>query len=99
MKAMRFELAAEYLVMAATLAEIKSRMLLPRRQEDEEDEGDPRAELIAGCSNMSVSKGRRGFDELPALERDTFDAGWSCLSLKCRKRILMGVERGIDGIG
>lgn len=41
------ELASDYLVMAATLAEVKSRMLLPRQSDDEqEDEGDPRAELI-----------------------------------------------------
>ncbi|MDH3789208.1 MAG: segregation/condensation protein A, partial [Xanthomonadales bacterium] len=43
---MQFELAAEYLVMAAILAEIKSRMLLPRLQSDEDDEDDPRAELV-----------------------------------------------------
>ena len=46
MKSVRLELAAEYLVMAAMLAEIKSRMLLPRSNEIEEDEQDPRAELI-----------------------------------------------------
>jgi len=47
MQEMRFELAAEYLVMAAMLAEIKSRMLLPRvNVDDEDDESDPRAELI-----------------------------------------------------
>lgn len=47
MKEMRFELAAEYLLMAAMLAEIKSRMLLPRVNiDDEDDESDPRAELI-----------------------------------------------------
>jgi len=43
---LQFELAAEYLVMAAILAEIKSRMLLPRPQGDDEDEVDPRAELV-----------------------------------------------------
>ena len=43
---MRFELAAEYLVMAAFLAEIKSRMLLPVQSTDEEEEEDPRANLI-----------------------------------------------------
>ena len=43
---LQFELAAEYLVMAAVLTEIKSRMLLPREEEVEEDEVDPRAELI-----------------------------------------------------
>ena len=45
MREMRLELAAEYLVMAAMLAEIKSRMLLPRPVDDT-DEEDPRAELI-----------------------------------------------------
>ena len=46
MESSQFELAAEYLVMAATLAEIKSRMLLPRSSEAEEEEEDPRAELV-----------------------------------------------------
>jgi segregation and condensation protein A len=46
MKELRLELAAEYLVMAAMLAEIKSRMLLPRPESEEEDGEDPRAELI-----------------------------------------------------
>ena len=43
---LQFELAAEYLVMAAILAEIKSRMLLPRLKSEDEDEEDPRAELV-----------------------------------------------------
>src|SRR5215207_3910336 len=46
MEDLRFELAAEYLVMAAILAEIKSRMLLPRPPSDECLEADPRAELV-----------------------------------------------------
>src|SRR5882672_5329999 len=47
MKEMQFELAGEYLVMAATLAEIKSRMLLPRPKVDPDgNEEDPRAELV-----------------------------------------------------
>ena len=46
MDALRLELAAEYLVMAALLAEIKSRMLLPRQTEEEDEEDDPRAYLI-----------------------------------------------------
>src|SRR6188768_2352124 len=46
MQSVRLELAAEYLVMAAMLAEIKSRMLLPRAETIEEEEDDPRAELI-----------------------------------------------------
>ncbi len=46
MSAMQFELASEYLLMAAMLAEIKSRMLLPRSAEALDDEEDPRAQLI-----------------------------------------------------
>ena len=46
MQDLRFELAAEYLVMAAILAEIKSRMLLPRPPSDEGLEDDPRADLV-----------------------------------------------------
>ncbi|AJQ96463.1 segregation and condensation protein A [Gynuella sunshinyii] len=47
MRSLNLELAADYLVMAAMLAEIKSRILLPRNTEEgEEDEEDPRAELI-----------------------------------------------------
>lgn len=46
MRELRLELAAEYLVMAALLAEIKSRMLLPRPPAAEADEDDPRAQLV-----------------------------------------------------
>jgi len=52
---MQFELAAEYLVMAAILAEIKSRMLLPRLQSDEEDEDDPRAEQLKTSTTCPVA--------------------------------------------
>ncbi|HUG74029.1 MAG TPA: segregation/condensation protein A, partial [Steroidobacteraceae bacterium] len=46
MKELRLELAAEYLVMAAMLAEIKSRMLRPRPTSEDAEEDDPRAELV-----------------------------------------------------
>src|SRR6187402_1422025 len=46
MQGLQLELAGEYLVMAATLAEIKSRMLLPRVSDGDDDEEDPRAELV-----------------------------------------------------
>ncbi len=60
MKAVRLELAAEYTVMAAMLAEIKSRMLLPRSAEAEEEEEDPRAELIRRLQEYERFKeGRR----------------------------------------
>ncbi|WP_339802627.1 ScpA family protein [uncultured Marinobacter sp.] len=72
-EAMRFELAAEYLVMAATLAEIKSRMLLPRQETDDEEEDDPRAELIRRLQQYERFKqAAEDLDTLPRLERDSF---------------------------
>jgi len=74
MGALRFELAAEYLVMAAMLAEIKSRMLLPRQPEIE-DEDDPRAELIRRLQEYERFKEVAvALDALPRLERDLFPA-------------------------
>jgi len=71
MKSMTFELAAEYLLMAAMLAEIKSRMLLPRQQEEETDEEDPRAELIRRLQEYERFKAAaEDLDALPRQERD-----------------------------
>lgn len=76
MEASQFELAAEYLVMAAMLAEIKSRMLLPRSSNEEEDEEDPRAELIRRLQEYErYKKAAEDMDELPRLERDIYTAG------------------------
>ena len=70
MKEMRLELAAEYLVMAAMLAEIKSRMLLPRPVEEGEEE-DPRAELIRRLQEYErFKKAAEDIDGLPRIERD-----------------------------
>ena len=71
MSEMRLELAAEYLVMAAILAEIKSRMLLPRPKAEDEDEEDPRAELIRRLQEYERFKqAAEDLDELPRVERD-----------------------------
>lgn len=70
-----FELAAEYLVMAAMLAEIKSRMLLPRTQAEEEDEEDPRAALIRRLQEYERFKeAAEDLDELPRVGREVFQA-------------------------
>lgn len=70
MKEMRLELAAEYLVMAAMLAEIKSRMLLPRPVEEGEEE-DPRAELIRRLQEYErFKKAAEDIEGLPRIERD-----------------------------
>jgi len=75
MKEIRLELAAEYLVMAAMLAEIKSRMLLPRQEEQEEEESDPRAELIRRLQEYERYKqAAEDIDNLPRLGRDLFQA-------------------------
>ena len=73
MDAMQFELAAEYLLMAAMLAEIKSRMLLPRASELEDDEEDPRAQLIRRLQEYErFKKAAEDIEELPRVERDTW---------------------------
>ena len=75
MNAMTFELAADYMVMAAMLAEIKSRMLLPR-QKEEEDEDDPRADLVRRLQEYErFKKAAEDLDELPRMERDIYPAG------------------------
>ena len=75
MDAMQFELAAEYLLMAAMLAEIKSRMLLPRAAPVEDDEDDPRAQLIRRLQEYErFKKAAEEIEELPRMERDTWVA-------------------------
>jgi len=71
MKELRLELAAEYLVMAAMLAEIKSRMLLPRPVEADADEHDPRAELVRRLQEYERFKqAAEDIDRLPRLGRE-----------------------------
>ncbi|MBK7250858.1 MAG: segregation/condensation protein A [Gammaproteobacteria bacterium] len=77
MQDLQLELAGEYLVMAATLAEIKSRMLLPRSQEvSAASEEDPRAELVRRLQEYERFKqAAESVDRLERLERDVFAAG------------------------
>lgn len=71
MDEIKLELAAEYLVMAAMLAEIKSRMLLPRPPSDEDEETDPRAELVRRLQEYErYKKAAEDIDALPRLERE-----------------------------
>lgn len=86
MKSVRLELAAEYLVMAAMLAEIKSRMLLPRSVEIEEEEGDPRAELIRRLQEYERFKAAaEGIDALPRVGRDVVVPRLEAPQAKVRK--------------
>jgi segregation and condensation protein A len=73
MQELQLELAGEYLVMAATLAEIKSRMLLPRPKSDADGEEDPRAELVRRLKEYErFKRAAEGLDTLPRLERDVW---------------------------
>ncbi|HLF98297.1 MAG TPA: ScpA family protein [Methylococcaceae bacterium] len=76
MSEMRMELAAEYLLMAAFLAEIKSRMLLPRPNAGVAPEEDPRADLMRRLLEYERFKqAAEDIDRLPRLERDVFSVG------------------------
>jgi segregation and condensation protein A len=75
MKELHLELAGEYLLMAAMLAEIKSRMLLPRSTDEEEDEDDPRAELVRRLQEYErYKKAADDLGELERMERDLHQA-------------------------
>ncbi|MBS83317.1 MAG: segregation/condensation protein A [Gammaproteobacteria bacterium] len=72
MEKMQFELASDYLVMASTLTEIKSRMLIPTDDEDEEED-DPRADLIKRLLEYQKYKNlSEEIDEIPRVNRDTY---------------------------
>lgn len=72
MHELRFELAADYLVMAAMLAEIKSRMLLPRPKDESGEDIDPRAELVRRLQEYErFKKAAQDLDALDRLDRDT----------------------------
>ncbi len=71
MQNLRLELAAEYLVMAAILAEIKSRLLLPRPPTEEGLEDDPRAELVRRLQEYErFKKAAENIELMPRLDRD-----------------------------
>lgn len=75
MKDLKLELAADYLVMAAMLTEIKSRLLLPKPPSELEDELDPRAELVRRLQEYeAIRRGAEHLDNLPQQGRDYFIA-------------------------
>ncbi len=85
MKSLNLELAADYLVMAAMLAEIKSRMLLPRPVEEDNEE-DPRAELVRRLQEYERFKqAAEDIDGLPRMNREVFQASAKTPDLKLIK--------------
>ncbi|WP_445000489.1 segregation and condensation protein A [Halomonas mongoliensis] len=96
MKAMEIELAGEYLLMAAMLAEIKSRTLLPRppKEGGDDEEEDPRAELIRRLQEYERLKhAAESLGELPRLGRDWFPARATLPPLESR---VIQPEVGLD---
>ena len=86
MKEVSLELAAEYLVMAAILAEIKSRMLLPRPENVEGVDEDPRAELIRRLLEYErIKQAAYALDQLPREGRDSFVASANSEEIICEK--------------
>jgi len=86
MKELRLELAAEYLVMAAMLAEIKSRMLLPRSDTADEEENDPRAELVRRLQEYEQFKQAAvDVDGLERMERDNYPVKTEVPDLKLQR--------------
>ena len=93
MKDIKLELAAEYLLMAAILAEVKSRLLLPKRPDAEEDEDDPRAELIRRLKEYELVKNAAlELDSIPRQERDIFTAQAETSDLVAPIRVLPRVS-------
>jgi segregation and condensation protein A len=75
MQVLQLELAGEYLLMAATLAEVKSRMLLPRPPTEAGEDADPRAELVRRLQEYErFKRAAEGIDRIARLERDTWVA-------------------------
>ena len=88
MNELQLELAGEYLLMAAMLAEIKSRMLLPRPEATEEEEEDPRAELVRRLQEYErYKKAAEDIEQLPRLERDVFVASAEAPERKVVKKL------------
>ncbi|MEL7451524.1 MAG: ScpA family protein [Pseudomonadota bacterium] len=88
MTEMQLTLAGEYLLMAAMLAEIKSRLLLPRPTSSDEEEEDPRAELVRRLQEYErYKKAAEDLDTLPRLERDVFSVSVDVLDKTAGKAL------------
>jgi segregation and condensation protein A len=87
MQELQLELAGEYLLMAALLAEIKSQMLLPKPKEIEGEDDDPRANLIAKLREYErVKKVTEKLNQLPRQERDIFPTPIEIPEMKIKRQ-------------
>lgn len=88
MAKLKLELATQYLVMAALLAEIKSRMLLPTHQDEACDEEDSRAYLVRKLLEYaSIKNAANELDNLPRQERDTFTTALKVSNIGIEKKL------------
>lgn len=93
MKNLNLELAAEYLLMAAVLAEIKSKMLLPKPANIEDDEADPRAELVRRLREYErFKKAAEDLDVLPRIQREIFPVAVMFPEISSVPRVLPKLE-------
>ena len=101
MEAYQFDLAAEYLLMAAMLVEIKSRLLLPRPEEIEEGEVDPRAELVRRLLAYEQMKlAAQGLDALPRAGRDfawAIPASGNCRRSQAARSLYYRLDASVAG--
>ncbi len=87
MQELQLELAGEYLLMAALLAEIKSRMLLPKLKMADDKEDDPRANLIAKLREYErIKKVATKLNQLPRQERDIFPTRIEVPEIKVKRQ-------------
>ena len=100
MNEMKLELAGEYLVMAALLAEIKARSLLPKHEDEQEDEDDPRAELIRRLQEYErFRKTAEEIEELPRVDRDILVAHASVPKLPIeRPKADLSIEQLVNAL-
>ena len=99
MKALNLDVAGEFLLMAATLLHIKSKMLLPSPPEEEEEEDDPRAELVNRLLEYEKYKEAASqLHERDVLERDTFVPGKQAEESEERGLVEVGVFELIEAL-
>jgi segregation and condensation protein A len=97
MRSLNLDLAGEYLVLAATLLHIKSKMLLPVEEDDhDEDEPDPRTELVRQLLEYQIYKEAASqLDTRPLLDRDVFTRGVMAEALSDQDDQEMAIELSV----